>query len=57
LQETDAMSKSQECEIYQNYVDRCFKSGAMDFDDLLLKTNELLTRFPLAKYQNVFDIF
>jgi superfamily I DNA/RNA helicase len=22
-------------EIYQNYVDRCFKSGAMDFDDLL----------------------
>jgi DNA helicase-2/ATP-dependent DNA helicase PcrA len=24
-------------EIYQNYVDRCFKSGAMDFDDLLLK--------------------
>jgi DNA helicase-2/ATP-dependent DNA helicase PcrA len=29
---------------------------AMDFDDLLLKTNELLTRFPevLAKYQNRF---
>jgi DNA helicase-2/ATP-dependent DNA helicase PcrA len=28
----------------------------MDFDDLLLKTNELLTRFPeiLAKYQNRF---
>ena len=28
----------------------------MDFDDLLLKTNELLTRFPdvLAKYQNKF---
>jgi DNA helicase-2/ATP-dependent DNA helicase PcrA len=43
-------------EIYQNYVDRCFKAGAMDFDDLLLKTNELLTRFPevLAKYQNRF---
>jgi DNA helicase II / ATP-dependent DNA helicase PcrA len=43
-------------EIYQNYVDRCFKSGAMDFDDLLLKTNELLTRFPevLSKYQNRF---
>ncbi len=31
----------------------------MDFDDLLLKTNELLTRFPevLAKYQNRFRIF
>jgi DNA helicase-2/ATP-dependent DNA helicase PcrA len=43
-------------EIYQNYVDRCFKAGAMDFDDLLLKTNELLNRFPevLAKYQNRF---
>lgn len=43
-------------EIYQHYVDRCFKAGAMDFDDLLLKTNELLARFPevLAKYQNRF---
>jgi DNA helicase-2/ATP-dependent DNA helicase PcrA len=57
LQEADAMSKKPRMgEIYQNYVDRCFKSGAMDFDDLLLKTNELLTRFPavLAKYQNRF---
>ena len=43
-------------EIYTEYVNRCFKSGAMDFDDLLLKTNELLTRFPevLSKYQNMF---
>ncbi|MDR2121735.1 MAG: UvrD-helicase domain-containing protein [Flavobacteriaceae bacterium] len=43
-------------EIYQAYVERCFKSGAMDFDDLLLRTNELLTRFPdvLAKYQDRF---
>ena len=43
-------------EIYKNYVDRCFKAGAMDFDDLLLRTNELLTRFPdvLAKYQDRF---
>jgi DNA helicase-2/ATP-dependent DNA helicase PcrA len=43
-------------EIYRNYVDRCFKAGAMDFDDLLLRTNELLTRFPnvLAQYQNKF---
>lgn len=42
--------------IYQEYVDRCFKAGAMDFDDLLLRTNELLTRFPevLAKYQDRF---
>ncbi|WP_395053508.1 ATP-dependent helicase [Flavobacterium sp.] len=57
LQEQDAMSKKPRLgEVYQNYVDRCFKSGAMDFDDLLLKTNELLNRFPevLAKYQNRF---
>nr|WP_298659868.1 UvrD-helicase domain-containing protein [uncultured Flavobacterium sp.] len=57
LQEADAMSKKPRMgEIYQNYVDRCFKSGAMDFDDLLLKTNELLNRFPdvLAKYQDRF---
>ena len=42
--------------IYQKYVDVCYRNGAMDFDDLLLKTNELLTRFPeiLAKYQDRF---
>ncbi|MBW2961332.1 ATP-dependent helicase [Mesonia aestuariivivens] len=57
LQEADAMSKKPRMgEIYQEYVDRCFKAGAMDFDDLLLKTNELLNRFPevLQKYQNRF---
>ena len=57
LQEADAMSKKPRMgEIYQQYVERCFKSGAMDFDDLLLKTNELLNLFPdvLAKYQNRF---
>ena len=43
-------------QIYKEYVDRCFKAGAMDFDDLLLKTNELLSKYPetLAKYQNIF---
>lgn len=42
--------------IYQKYVEQCFRNGAMDFDDLLLRTNELLTRFPevLAKYQDRF---
>lgn len=57
LMEADAMSKKPRLgDIYQNYVDRCFKAGAMDFDDLLLKTNELLNRFPdvLAKYQDRF---
>ncbi|GLB52416.1 DNA helicase [Neptunitalea chrysea] len=57
LIEADAMAKRPRMgDIYQEYCDRCFKAGAMDFDDLLLKTNELLTRFPevLQKYQNRF---
>lgn len=57
LVEADAMAKRPRLgEIYKNYVDRCFKAGAMDFDDLLLRTNELLTRFPevLMKYQDRF---
>ena len=57
LIEADAMAKRPKMgEIYNNYVERCFKAGAMDFDDLLLRTNELLTRFPavLAKYQDRF---
>lgn len=42
--------------VYQIYSDRCFKSGAMDFDDLLYKTNVLLRDFPdvLYKYQHRF---
>ena len=57
LLEADTMAKRPKLgDIYKTYVDRCFKAGAMDFDDLLLKTNELLTRFPdvLAKYQQRF---
>lgn len=57
LKEADAMARRPRMgDIYKAYVERCFKAGAMDFDDLLLKTNELLTRFPevLAKYQNRF---
>ncbi|MGY5847507.1 ATP-dependent helicase [Salegentibacter sp. HM20] len=57
LKEADAIAKKPRLgEIYKEYVDRCFKAGAMDFDDLLLKTNELLNRFPdvLHKYQSRF---
>jgi DNA helicase-2/ATP-dependent DNA helicase PcrA len=57
LLEADAMAKKPRLgDIYREYVERCFKAGAMDFDDLLLRTNELLTRFPdvLMKYQNRF---
>jgi DNA helicase II / ATP-dependent DNA helicase PcrA len=43
-------------QIYDAYVKRCFKNGAMDFDDLLLKFYELLKNFPecLSKYQHKF---
>ena len=54
LIEADKMAQRPKIgEIYHQYVERCFRAGAMDFDDLLLRTNELLTRFPevLAKYQ------
>ena len=57
LMEADAMAKKPRIgDLYQAYVERCFKAGAMDFDDLLLKTNELLVRFPevLLKYQDRF---
>ncbi len=44
-------------EIYKEYAKRSFLSGAMDFDDLLLKTNLLFRDHPeiLAKYQDRFD--
>ncbi|HVA98086.1 MAG TPA: UvrD-helicase domain-containing protein [Bacteroidia bacterium] len=42
--------------VYELYSKRCFKAGAMDFDDLLFKTNVLLRDFPevLHKYQHKF---
>ena len=44
-------------QIYEAYVKRCFRNGAMDFDDLLLKFYELLKVFPesLSKYQHKFQ--
>ncbi|MFN2428900.1 MAG: ATP-dependent helicase [Cryomorphaceae bacterium] len=43
-------------EIYTEYNRRLFKAAAMDFDDLLYKTNVLLRDFPdiLHKYQHKF---
>jgi DNA helicase-2/ATP-dependent DNA helicase PcrA len=43
-------------EIYDAYTKRCFRNGAMDFDDLLINMYVLLTQFPeaLAKYQGRF---
>ena len=53
----DSAHRPQMGAIYERYVKECFKSGAMDFDDLLLKTNELLFRHPdvLHKYQHRFQ--
>lgn len=58
IQENDAMSgKPKLGEIYQEYDKRLFQAGAMDFDDLLFKTNILFRDFEkvLYKYQNKFD--
>ena len=43
-------------EIYKEYARRCFLAGAMDFDDLLLKTNILFrdNKDVLKKYQERF---
>ncbi|MBL7717889.1 MAG: UvrD-helicase domain-containing protein [Flavipsychrobacter sp.] len=43
-------------EIYARYAKKCFRNGAMDFDDLLYKMHELLHMIPevLAKYQHRF---
>ncbi len=57
LQEADAIARKPRMgEIYNEYVNRLFKAGAMDFDDLLLRTNELLNRIPevLVRYQERF---
>ena len=42
--------------VYEMYATRCYRAGAMDFDDLLFKTNELLRNHPdvLNKYQHKF---
>lgn len=46
LQQEDARSNRPAIgQIYDAYVKRCFKNGAMDFDDLLLKFYELLKMF------------
>jgi len=43
-------------QIYTAYCNRCYKNGAMDFDDLLLKFYQLLSTHPesLSKYQRKF---
>ncbi|MFN4082910.1 MAG: ATP-dependent helicase [Bacteroidia bacterium] len=42
--------------IFKAYSDRCFKAGAMDFDDLLINTHKLFAEHldALNKYQHMF---
>ena len=57
LKQEDARSNRPAiAEIYASYAARCFKNGAMDFDDLLFKMHELLQNFTevLHKYQHKF---
>ena len=58
LQEEDASSlRPMISEIYKRYSERCFKSQAMDFDDLLYNTNILFAEHidVLNKYQQLFQ--
>ncbi len=57
LQQEDMRANRQAIgQIYVSYANRCFKNGAMDFDDLLFKMHDLLKNFPevLHKYQHKF---
>ncbi|HLF62596.1 MAG TPA: UvrD-helicase domain-containing protein [Saprospiraceae bacterium] len=58
LRNQDTMSKRPMIyEIYKRYTERCFRSGAMDFDDLLLQMFKLLYQNPenvREKYQRIF---
>ena len=55
-QEDKMTAKPRMAEIYTLYQNRMLKSSAMDFDDLLFKTNILLKDQPdvLLKYQHMF---
>ena len=58
IQQEDARgNRPQMGDIYEAYARRCFRNGAMDFDDLLFKMYILLTHHPeaLAKYQGRFQ--
>jgi DNA helicase-2/ATP-dependent DNA helicase PcrA len=57
IQQEDARSNRPMIgQIYAAYANRCFKNGAMDFDDLLFKMYILLKNHPdaLSKYQRKF---
>jgi DNA helicase II / ATP-dependent DNA helicase PcrA len=57
IQIEDARNNRPEiAKLYREYVNRCFRNGAMDFDDILMNMYILLRKFPevLAKYNHRF---
>jgi len=57
IQATDkAQGKPMIAQIFSDYATRCFKAGAMDFDDILILTNVLFRDHPeaLDKYRQHF---
>lgn len=62
LEDTDLLiedrnaKRPETAKLYKLYTERCFKGGAMDFDDLLLNMHIILEKFPdaLYKYQHKF---
>ncbi|WP_300666802.1 UvrD-helicase domain-containing protein [Fluviicola sp.] len=56
MDEDKSSQRPELARIYKAYSVRCFKAGAMDFDDLLFQTNVLLRDFPdvLSYYQHKF---
>ncbi len=57
IMDDQASKKPMIHEIYNRYMRQCYKTGVMDFDDLLLNTNILFRDHPeiLEKYQNHFQ--
>ncbi len=56
MKEDEQSRRPELANVYKTYVTRCFRAGAMDFDDLLYQTNVLLRDFPdvLHYYQQKF---
>jgi DNA helicase-2/ATP-dependent DNA helicase PcrA len=52
-----AVGRERMGEVYKAYAERCFRAGAMDFDDLLYNTNILFRDHPdvMLKYQSRFQ--
>ncbi len=57
MADDEASGRPRMHEVYSAYAKRCFRAGAMDFDDLLFQTHRLFSEHPdvLVKYQHRFS--